>query len=279
MPSTLLPTDVSVLLRTPYWIRIVYRKQFAMDMRCFAGDQVWLQPAPPPRSGALGAGGSLPCPQFRPFVMEHVALGLSNAETAAGSSSGNGTTPASFGAGGSAGGGGWGSGISPASTAVRGNPGGLGPAGRLGNSAMALPNRAGNMQGGGGPQGLGSHAALAANPGRNAVGSSMGMRGEYTPLFGLGDDGGYGGAWVPLVALKKVLRGTLRYLGVLWLFAQFPNILREVLGSLLRENEGSLLNHDPEQPALRFYIGYSSLSISISISAPFLDSSKVKYHP
>lgn len=248
VPSSLLPTDVSVLLRTPYWIRIVYRKQFAMDMRCFAGDHVWLQPSPPPRSGQGGA--SLPCPQFRPFVMEHVALGLSNAEAAAGNSTGNGNTQGSFGASSA----GWGSGINPVSASLRSNPGALGGA-RLGSNAMAIPNRPGNMQGG--PQTPSGNAGVVANSGRTVIGSSSGTRGEYTALFGLGDDGGYGGAWVPLVALKKVLRGTLRYLGVLWLFAQFPNILREILGSMLRESEGSLLNHDPEQPALRFFIGYS----------------------
>ncbi|KAJ8752107.1 hypothetical protein K2173_001782 [Erythroxylum novogranatense] len=34
------------------------------------------------------------------------------------------------------------------------------------------------------------------------------VRGELnTVIIGLGDDRGYGGGWVPLVALKKVLRG------------------------------------------------------------------------
>jgi mediator of RNA polymerase II transcription subunit 14 len=62
-------------------------------------------------------------------------------------------------------------------------------------------------------------------------------------------DGGYGGCWVPLAALKKVLRG------ILWLFAQLPELLKEILGSILKDNEGSLLNFDQEQPALRFYVG------------------------
>ncbi|CAM6090843.1 unnamed protein product [Calypogeia fissa] len=268
VPSTLLPTDVSVLLRTPYWIRIVYRKQFAMDMRCFAGDQVWLQPAPPPRSGHVGAGGSLPCPQFRPFVMEHVALGISNAEAAAGNSAGNGSGQGGFGANSA----GWGSGISPAS--LRSNSGTLGGAARLGSNALAIPSRPGNMQGG--PQTPSGNTGMTANSGRTAIGSSSGVRGEFTALFGLGDDGGYGGAWVPLVALKKVLRGTLRYLGVLWLFAQFPNILREVLGSILRENEGSLLNHDPEQPALRFFIGNCVFAVSMHRQQLYLQAINVK---
>ena len=37
-------------------------------------------------------------------------------------------------------------------------------------------------------------------------------------------DGGYGGGWVPLAALKKVLRGILKYLRVLWLFSQLPDL-------------------------------------------------------
>jgi mediator of RNA polymerase II transcription subunit 14 len=261
-PSTLLPTDVSVLLRAPYWIRIVYRKQFAMDMRCFAGDQVWLQPAPPPRSGQPGAGGSLPCPQFRPFVMgetvhvvEHFqSMGLSSAENAPGSASGTGGNAAAFGASSA----GW----SPASGGVRGTSGVLGGA-RLNSNAVALLNRGGNMQGG--SQASGGTPGTAGGSGRSSMASNMGMRGEYTALFGLGDDGGYGGAWVPLVALKRVLRGTLRYLGVLWLFAQFPGILKEVLGSILEEREGSLLNHDPEQPQLRFFIGYSLCTFFLNI--------------
>jgi len=82
------------------------------------------------------------------------------------------------------------------------------------------------------------------------------MRSELSSTFtALGDYGGYGGAWVPLAALKKVLRGILKYLGVLWLFSQFPELLKEILGSVLNENEGALLNLDQEQPALRFFVG------------------------
>ncbi|KAK1417866.1 hypothetical protein QVD17_27000 [Tagetes erecta] len=51
VPSSLLPIDVSFVLRGPYWIRIIYRKHFSVDLRCFAGDQVWLQPATPPKGG------------------------------------------------------------------------------------------------------------------------------------------------------------------------------------------------------------------------------------
>ncbi|KAJ0880679.1 putative mediator complex, subunit Med14 [Helianthus annuus] len=63
VPSSLLPIDVSFVFRGPYWIWIIYRKYIAVDMRCFAGDQVWLHPATPPKGGPI-VGGSLPCPQF-----------------------------------------------------------------------------------------------------------------------------------------------------------------------------------------------------------------------
>ncbi|KAK1417865.1 hypothetical protein QVD17_26999 [Tagetes erecta] len=66
------------------------------------------------------------------------------------------------------------------------------------------------------------------------------LRGELnTAIIGLGDDGGYGGGWVPLVALKKVLRG------------------------ILKDNEGALLNLDPEQPALRFFVGGYVFAVSV----------------
>jgi mediator of RNA polymerase II transcription subunit 14 len=100
---------------------------------------------------------------------------------------------------------------------------------------------------------LSSGLPIRRSPG---VGVPAHVRGELnTAIIGLGDDGGYGGGWVPLVALKKVLRGILKYLGVLWLFAQLPGLLKEILGSILKENEGALLNLDQEQPALRFFVG------------------------
>jgi mediator of RNA polymerase II transcription subunit 14 len=100
---------------------------------------------------------------------------------------------------------------------------------------------------------VGPGAALRRSPGTSVPAH---VRGELnTAIIGLGDDGGYGGGWVPLVALKKVLRGILKYLGVLWLFAQLPNLLKEILGSILKDNEGALLNLDQEQPALRFFVG------------------------
>ncbi|MFS8034739.1 putative mediator complex, subunit Med14 [Helianthus anomalus] len=40
--SSLLPIDVSFVFCGPYWIWIIYQKYIAVDMRCFAGDQVWL---------------------------------------------------------------------------------------------------------------------------------------------------------------------------------------------------------------------------------------------
>ncbi|KAJ0428315.1 putative mediator complex, subunit Med14 [Helianthus annuus] len=63
VPGSLLPIDVSFVFRGSYWIWIIYRKYIAVDMRCFAGDQVWLHLATPPKSGPI-VGGSLPCPQF-----------------------------------------------------------------------------------------------------------------------------------------------------------------------------------------------------------------------
>jgi hypothetical protein len=59
VPSSLLPTNVSVVLRSPYLIRIFYHKKFAVDMHYFVGDQVWLQPAIPPKGGP-NVGGSMP---------------------------------------------------------------------------------------------------------------------------------------------------------------------------------------------------------------------------
>lgn len=229
VPSSLLPIDVSVVLRGPYWIRIIYRKRFAVDMRCFAGDQVWLQPATPPKGGA-SVGGSLPCPQFRPFIMEHVAQELNGLEPNLTGSQGA-TNPNS---------------ANP--TGTGGNRVNFSPSSAMSRAAM---NRVGSVA-------SGSLVVGSGLPVRRAPGTAVPahVRGELnTAIIGLGDDGGYGGGWVPLVALKKVLRGILKYLGVLWLFAQLPDLLREILGSILKENEGALLNLDQEQPALRFFVG------------------------
>lgn len=238
VPSSLLPIDVSVVLRGPYWIRIIYRKNFAVDMRCFAGDQVWLQPATPPKVGAP-IGGSLPCPQFRPFIMEHVAQELNGIDTnfpgaqqALGMSNLNNPN------------------LSSASPGNRANLSNTAAMPRAGNAIVAL-NRVGNSL-------PGQSNLPVINPLRRSPGSGVPahVRGELnTAIIGLGDDGGYGGGWVPLVALKKVLRGILKYLGVLWLFAQLPDLLKEILGSILKDNEGALLNLDQEQPALRFFVG------------------------
>lgn len=241
VPSSLLPIDVSVVLRGPYWIRIIYRKNFAVDMRCFAGDQVWLQPATPPKVGQP-IGGSLPCPQFRPFIMEHVAQELNGIDSnfpAAQQALGlpNPNNPGS----------------APQLSATPANRANLPSAAaisRAGNALAAL-NRIGTAL-------PGAPNLPVGSPLRRPPGSGVPahVRGELnTAIIGLGDDGGYGGGWVPLVALKKVLRGILKYLGVLWLFAQLPDLLKEILGSILKDNEGALLNLDQEQPALRFFVG------------------------
>jgi mediator of RNA polymerase II transcription subunit 14 len=246
VPSSLLPFDVSVVLRGPYWIRIIYRNKFSVDMRCFAGDQVWLQPATPPKGGP-SVGGSLPCPQFRPFIMEHVAQGLNALEpnllnarhtgpplnASANTVSGNqqlASAPNRFG----------------------GAPGVARPTSTVANQVASSLSRAGNAMM---PSGFAS--GIAGAPAHLSPGNVPAhMKGELNTAFiGLGDDGGYGGGWVPLAALKKVLRGILKYLGVLWLFAQLPDLLKEILGSVLKDNEGALLNLDHEQPALRFFVG------------------------
>ncbi|KAJ4783106.1 Mediator of RNA polymerase II transcription subunit 14 [Rhynchospora pubera] len=253
VPSSLLPFDVSVVLRGPYWIRIIYRKKFAVDMRCFAGDQVWLQPATPPKGGP-SAGGSLPCPQFRPFIMEHVAQGLSALEPnfPPNSVNPNATQPL----------------VMPAP----------GRANMPASGGMTRPGSGPTVQGQVPVQGgltrptsaiLAASSGLAGSisgiPGRLSQGGlPVHMKGELNTAFiGLGDDGGYGGGWVPLAALKKVLRGILKYLGVLWLFAQLPELLKEILGSILKENEGALLNLDQEQPALRFFVGGYVFAVSV----------------
>ncbi|XP_042420355.1 mediator of RNA polymerase II transcription subunit 14-like [Zingiber officinale] len=259
VPSSLLPFDVSVVLRGPYWIRIIYRKKFAVDMRCFAGDQVWLQPATPPKGGPA-VGGSLPCPQFRPFIMEHVAQGLNALEPnfsgasqggmQLGSSNSNANlvlqqlTPnanrATIATG---------AGISRPSSAVGNQVGGS--ITRVSSAMLASSGLAPGISG----------VPLRIPPG---TGFPVHVKGELNTAFiGLGDDGGYGGGWVPLAALKKVLRGILKYLGVLWLFAQLPDLLKEILGSILKDNEGALLNLDQEQPALRFFVGGYVFAVSV----------------
>ncbi|WCJ43890.1 Mediator of RNA polymerase II transcription subunit 14 [Euphorbia peplus] len=256
VPSSLLPIDVSVVLRGPYWIRIIYRKHFSVDMRCYAGDQVWLQPATPPKEGPK-FGGSLPCPQFRPFIMEHVAQelnGLDPSLTAGQQTVGLGSSNLPN--------------LSSVSqlSGANGNrvnlPGSAALA-RAANQVAAL-NRVAN--GVPGSISLGVLSSSSGLPIRRSPGGGVPahVRGELnTAIIGLGDDGGYGGGWVPLVALKKVLRGILKYLGVLWLFAQLPDLLKEILGSILKDNEGALLNLDQEQPALRFFVGGYVFAVSV----------------
>jgi len=254
VPSSLLPFDVSVVLRGPYWIRIIYRKKFSVDMRCFAGDQVWLQPATPPKGGP-SVGGSLPCPQFRPFIMEHVAQGLNalepnfmNATQASGHLNNN-AGPLQ---------------TAPGASRLSATPGVSmsRPTSGVANHVAASLSRAGNaiLASSALASGI-SGASVRLTPG---AGLPVHMKGELNTAFiGLGDDGGYGGGWVPLAALKKVLRGILKYLGVLWLFAQLPELLKEILGSILKDNEGALLNLDQEQPALRFYVGGYVFAVSV----------------
>ncbi|XP_062191927.1 mediator of RNA polymerase II transcription subunit 14-like [Phragmites australis] len=258
VPSSSFPFDVSVVLRGPYWIRIIYRKIFSVDIRCFAGDQVWLQPATPPKGGP-SVGGSLPCPQFRPFIMEHVAQGLNafepgfmsarhsgaqlkaNANTASGSQQ-----------------------SAPAPNRFNGAHGVAisGPIPNVGKRVVPSFTRAGSAMVASSKFASGIAGAPAHfSPGTNLP---VHMKGELNSAFtGLGDDGGYGGSWVPLAALKKVLRGILKYFGVLWLFSQFPELLKEILGSVLKENEGALLNLDQEQPALRFFVGGYVFAVSV----------------
>uniref|UniRef100_A0A6M2EMA0 Mediator of RNA polymerase II transcription subunit 14 n=1 Tax=Populus davidiana TaxID=266767 RepID=A0A6M2EMA0_9ROSI len=254
VPSSLLPIDVSVVLRGPYWIRIIYRKNFAVDMRCFAGDQVWLQPATPPKGGP-SVGGSLPCPQFRPFIMEHVAQelngldpGFAGGQQTVGLGNSNNPNPSS---------------VSQLSS-VNGNRVNLSSSAAISRAAnqVAVLNRVGNaVPGSSNLAAVSSGLPIRRSPG---AGVPAHVRGELnTAIIGLGDDGGYGGGWVPLVALKKVLRGILKYLGVLWLFAQLPDLLKEILGSILKDNEGALLNLDQEQPALRFFVGGYVFAVSV----------------
>ncbi|KAK4772002.1 hypothetical protein SAY86_013777 [Trapa natans] len=257
VPSSLLPIDVSIVLRGPYWIRIVYRKNFSVDMRCFAGDQVWLQPATPPKGGP-SVGGSLPCPQFRPFIMEHVAQELNGLEP---SFSGvqQTTGPANMNSPN------MGSGAQLSmvnSNSTRVNLGASAAAVSRAATQVSSLSRVGTALLGSPSLGAGGSAL----PIRRSLGTGVSphARGDLnTAIIGLGDDGGYGGGWVPLVALKKVLRGILKYLGVLWLFAQLPDLLKDILGSILKESEGALLSLDQEQPALRFFVGGYVFAVSV----------------
>ncbi|AES61655.2 mediator of RNA polymerase II transcription subunit 14 [Medicago truncatula] len=248
VPSSLSPFDVSVVHRGPYWIRIMYRKQFAVDMRCFAGDQVWLQPATPPKEGRP-SGGSLPCPQFRPFIMEHVAQELNGLDPSfTGQQAGGRTSSNSPNSG-------------TQSMAANGNRINSAAMSRTGNQVASL-NSMGNALAGSSTLALTTSAVPLRRPPGTVVPAHV-KGGLNTAIIGLGDDGGYGGGWVPLDALKKVLRGILKYLGVLWLFAQLPDLLKEILGSILKDNEGALLSLDPEQPALRFFVGGYVFAVSV----------------
>ncbi|KAG8056254.1 hypothetical protein GUJ93_ZPchr0002g24348 [Zizania palustris] len=220
VPSSLLPFDVSVVLRGPYWIRIIYRKKFSVDMRCFAGDQ-GLNALEPSFMNAAQAGA-------------HLNTNAGALQSA------------------------------PSANRLNATPGIAmsRPASGVANHVAASLSRAGNamLASSGLASGIGG-PSVRLPPGANLP---VHVKGELNTAFiGLGDDGGYGGGWVPLAALKKVLRGILKYLGVLWLFAQLPELLKEILGSILKDNEGALLNLDQEQPALRFYVGGYVFAVSV----------------
>ncbi|XP_035839851.1 mediator of RNA polymerase II transcription subunit 14-like [Helianthus annuus] len=176
VPCSLLAIDVLFVLRGPYWIRIIYRKYFAVNMRCFAGDQVWLQPATPPKGGPT-VGGSLPCPQFRPFIMEHVAQELNGldpnfagGQPSAGPTNSN-NSAASHG---------------PQLSATNGTRAGPTVMSRPGNQPVGF-NRSTNVMSAS-PNSLLVRRATVAVPDH--------VRGELnTAIIGLGDDGGYGGGW------------------------------------------------------------------------------------
>ncbi|CAO2201364.1 unnamed protein product [Urochloa humidicola] len=267
VPSPSLPFDVTVVLRGPYWIRVIYRKIFSVDIRCFSGDQVWLQPATPPKGGP-SLGGSLPCPQFRPFIMEHVAQGLNAFEPSARHSGAQLKANVNTASGSQ----------QPALALNRFHVAGVAtsrPIKNVGNQVAPSFTRTGSATSASSKFASGIAGVPAhLSPGTNLP---VHMKGELSSAFsGLGDDGGYGGAWVPLAALKKVLRGVLKYLGVLWLFSQFPDLLKEILGSVLNENEGALLNLDQEQPALRFFVGGYVFAISVQRAQLLLQVLNVK---
>ncbi|KAJ1268296.1 hypothetical protein BS78_07G124200 [Paspalum vaginatum] len=268
IPNPSLPFDVTVVLRGPYWIRVIYRKIFSIDIRCFNGDQVWLQPATPPKGGP-SVGGSLPCPQFRPLIMEHVAYGLNAFECGIMSGRHNGAQLKAN------------VNIAPGSQQSalalnRSHGVSLSRSStNVGNQMSSSFIRAGTATGASTKYASGIAGAPALlSPGTNLP---VHMKGELSSAFtGPGDNGGYGGAWVPLAALKKVLRGILKYLGVLWLFSQFPELLKEILGSVLSENEGALLNLDQEQPALRFFVGGYVFAVSVQRAQLLLQVLNVK---
>ncbi|CAD6265682.1 unnamed protein product [Miscanthus lutarioriparius] len=216
VPSPSLPFDVTVVLRGPYWIRVIYRKIFSFDIRCFSGDQ-GLNAFEPSVMSARHSGVQLKASINKASGGQQSALALNHFHGAHGIAT-------------------------------------SGPTTNIGNQVAPTFIRAGSAVVNSSKYASGNAGAPPhPSPGTNLP---VHMRSELSSTFtALGDYGGYGGAWVPLAALKKVLRGILKYLGVLWLFSQFPELLKEILGSVLNENEGALLNLDQEQPALRFFVG------------------------
>ncbi|CAN8269873.1 unnamed protein product [Cochlearia groenlandica] len=98
---------------------------------------------------------------------------------------------------------------------------------------------------------------------RLPVGRSGPVVPEHQAIMSLDDDGGYVGGCVPLMALEMVLCGVFKYLGALSLFSQLPDLLREILGSILKNHEGAILNIDQEQPALSFFVGVYVFAVSV----------------
>ncbi|CAI5462301.1 unnamed protein product [Closterium sp. Yama58-4] len=248
--------DITIIPRGPFSFRIVYRHDFAIHMRCFAPDFVWLQPAPPPKSYDLPPGLVAMFPEGSAAVS---ALA---------------ETPNGAAGSGSRGGGNRRGGASGAPTPGNGYPNGS-ASGSAGAAAASSGVIRGDLSLGGSlpcPQfrpfileqvslllsQLDRHApdlpplpAAALPPAAPAAAGPE----SHTAMVGLSDEGGYGGAWVPVVLLKRVLRSMLRYLGTIALFARFPSVLAAVLGPAMGTREAGLLSQDPEQPALRFFIG------------------------
>ena len=166
-------------------------------------------------SGRL-LGASLPCPQFRPFVTEQVAQ------------------------------------LIAASTATTQSTGAVQQEQQQLGSHLASRGR---------QQEWHSSAACASPVTpllRESVLASLGAAARGTAhanTVGLSDDGGFGGAWVPLLCLPAFLRVLLHYLGSVWLFARVPPTLNAVFSAALLPREAGLLSQDSEQPALRFFCG------------------------
>eukprot|EP00850_Spirogloea_muscicola_P023095 SM000328S12465 [mRNA] locus=s328:100149:110500:- [translate_table: standard] len=239
--ATLLPEDASIVIKSPFWSRIIFRKQFAIDMRCYDGDQVWLQPVPPSSSvmerGSVGDQGQwwgmLPCPQFRGVITDQIGHTIEalKAREKVGSPEGRRTDAGQAAA---------------EAGAMASYKGLLSLQGSL-RSRVVSP-----------PAGGRAAAVLRSSGGSIVSSAAPGL------VVSSGSDSGYAGAWVPTPVLKRALRGVMRYLGLLWLFFQIPDLINSILGPLLPPKEAALLSHDPEQPALKFFVGGYVYQVMIS---------------